>query len=77
MPTPLLIAKLNLKLRGYWNYYGIRANFKGLSAYFYHTKAILLKWLNRRSHRRSYTWGGFKALLTDFQLAKPRIGHDF
>jgi group II intron reverse transcriptase/maturase len=77
LKTPLLIAKLNRKLRGYWNYYGIRGNFKSLSAYFYHTKAILLKWLNRRSHRRSYTWAGFKALLADFPLARPRICHDF
>ena len=75
--TPELFAKLNRKLRGYWNYYGIRGNFKSLSAYFYHTKAILLKWLNRRSHRRSYTWAGFKALLADFPLARPRICHDF
>ena len=75
--TPELFAKLNRKLRGYWNYYGIRGSLKSLGAYFYHLKAILLKWLNRRSHRKSYNWAGFKALLADFGLAKPRICHDF
>jgi hypothetical protein len=48
-----------------------------LGAYFYHLKPILLKWLNHRSHRKSYNWAGFKALLADFGLAKPRICHDF
>ena len=77
LQMPMLIAKLNRKLRGYWNYYGIRGNFKSLGAYFYHIKAILLKSLNRRSHRESYHLAGFKALLADFGLAKPRICHDF
>jgi hypothetical protein len=72
-----LFAKLNRKLRGYWNYYGIRGNYKSLGDYFYFAKSILLKWLNRRSQKRSYTWTGFKALLEDFRLAKPRICHDF
>jgi len=77
LPKALLFAKLNRKLRGYWNYYGIRGNFKSLSAYFYHATTILLKWLNRRSQKRSYTWTGFRALLKDFPLAKPRICHGF
>ncbi len=77
LPTALLFAKLNRKLRGYWNYYGIRGNYKSMGDYFYTIKSILLKWLNRRSQKRSYNWTGFKALLKDFPLAKPRICHDF
>jgi RNA-directed DNA polymerase len=77
LPKALLFAKLNRKLRGYWNYYAIRGNFESLGDYFYHAKAILLKGLNRRSQTRSYTWTGFKALLKDFRLAKPRSCHDF
>ena len=77
LPKAVLFAKLNRKLRGYWNYYGIRGNYESLGDYFYHAKKILLKWLNRRSQRRSYTWTGFRALLKDFPLAKPRICHDF
>ena len=77
LPKALLFAKLNRKLRGYWNYYGIRGNSKSMNDYFYNIKSILMKWLNRRSQKRSYNWTGFKALLKDFPLAKPRICHDF
>lgn len=77
LPKILLFAKLNQKLRGYWNYYGIRGNSESMNDYFYHIKHILLKWLNRRSQKRSYNWTGFRALLKDFPLAKPCICHDF
>lgn len=77
LPKAILFGKLNRKLRGYWNYYGIRGNFDSLSDYFYHVEVILFKWLNRRSQRRSYNWKGFNALLEHFRLAKPRICHNF
>ncbi len=77
LPKPMLFAKLNRKLRGYWNYYGIRGNYESLNDYFHHVKHTLFKWLNRRSQRRSYTWTGFAALLKDFKLPKPHICHDF
>jgi RNA-directed DNA polymerase len=77
LPKPVLFAKLNRKLRGYWNYYGIRGNYESLHDYFYHARGILYKWLNRRSQRRSYNLAGFRALLEDFRLVKPRICHDF
>jgi len=77
LPKAQLFAKLNQKLRGYWNYYGIRGNFESLGDYFYHIKRILLKMLNRRSQRKSYTWTSFGELLKDFPLIKPRICHPF
>ena len=77
LPKALLFAKLNRKLRGYWNYYGIRGNYQSMIDYFYHIKGILFQWLNRRSQKRSYNWTGFKALLKDFPLIKPHICHDF
>ena len=77
LPKVLLFAKLNRKLRGYWNYYGIRGNSESMNDYFYHIKHILLKWLNRRSQKKSYNWTGFRALLKDFPLVAPRICHDF
>lgn len=77
LPIPVLFAKLNRKLRGYWNYYGIRTNFESLGEYFRRFKDILKSRLNRRSHRRSYSKDGFWALLKDFPLVKPHICHDF
>jgi hypothetical protein len=77
LPKAVLFAKLNRKLCGYRNYYGIRGNSKSLCDYFYHVKKLLYKWLNRRSQRSSYTQVGFRALLKDFNLAKAHICHNF
>jgi len=68
-----LFYKLNAKLRGYYNYYGVRGNYDRLSSFFYHAVNILFKWLNRRSQRKSYKWVGFAELLKHFRIAKPRI----
>ena len=77
LPKLELFTKLNRKLRGYWNYYGIRGNYQSLGEYFYFAQKILWKQLNRRSQRRSYTWVGFKVMLKHFRLTKPRICHSF
>lgn len=55
LPKAQLMAKLNVKLRGYWNYYGVRGNYKSLSDYLYQITRELFKGLNRRSQRKSYT----------------------
>jgi group II intron reverse transcriptase/maturase len=77
LPITLLFIKLNQKLRGYWNYYGIRGNYESMSDYYYHIRFILLKYLNRRSQRKSYNWKGFNEVLEYFRIAKPHICHDF
>jgi len=65
--------KLNAKLRGYYNYYGVIGNYKSLASFYYQTMRILFKRLNRRSQRKSYTWHGFNELLKYFRIEKPRI----
>jgi group II intron reverse transcriptase/maturase len=77
LPKDKLFAKLNAKLRGYNQYYGVRGNYKSLQDYFYHATRILYKTLNRRSQRRSYNWKGFAELIKVFKLRKPRICHSF
>ncbi len=77
LPKCILFAKLNAKLRGYYNYYGIRGNATSLQNFFYQAKRILFKTLNRRSQRRSYNWKGFAELIKVFKLQKPRICHSF
>ena len=66
-------GKLNAKLRGYYNYYGIIGNFKSLASFYYRAMKLLFKRLNRRSQRKSYTWTGFNELLKHFRIEKPRI----
>jgi group II intron reverse transcriptase/maturase len=72
----VLFARLNTKLRGYYNYYGVHGNSLSLKQFFDGALHILLKWLNRRSQRRSYTWPGFTAILERFKVERPRlVGH--
>ena len=77
LPKKILFAKLNRKLLGYYNFYGIRGNSKSLNSFAYRVEQLFYKWLNRRSQRKSYNAVGFKALIKDFELIKPRICHDF
>ena len=72
-PIQEIFRKMNVKLRGYYNYYGMIGNYESLKEFFYHVKRILFKWLNRRSERRSYNWNGFNDLMKHFGLLRPRI----
>jgi len=69
----ILFSELNSKLRGYYNYYGLVGNYKALGSFFYWAKVNLLKWLNRRSQRKSYNWQAFNDLIKHFNLLRPRI----
>jgi len=68
-----LMTTLRAKYRGYWNYYGVIGNYGSLKTVYYLTRLLLFKWLNRRSHRLSYNWAGFKDLLNQFMVPAPRI----
>lgn len=75
LPIGELFETLNRKLRGYYNYYAITGNFEGINEFYYNAKRTLLKWLNRRSQRRSYNWPAFLQLLDHFKVPRPRILH--
>ena len=68
-----LFRKLNAKLRGYYNCYGVIGNYESLSDFFRFAVRILFKRLNRRSQRKSYNWKGFNELLKYFRIERPRI----
>jgi len=65
--------RLNAKLRGYYNYYGVNGNYASLNEFYHLLQRLHLKWLNRRSQCPSYTWDGYYALRQDFALEKPHI----
>jgi len=69
----VLFRRLNAKLRGYYNYYGVFGNYDSLKQFFEQAILILFKWLNRRSQRRSYNWEGFNQLLEHYRIERPRI----
>ena len=73
MVLNLLFPQLNRKLRGYYNYYGVKGNADGIQEFHGKAMKILMKWLNRRSQRRSFNWQGFKDLLDHFDVPRPRI----
>ena len=68
-----LMTTLRAKYRGYWNYYGVIGNYGSLKTFYYRTRRILFKWLNRRSQRLSYNWAGFGDLLNQFLIPAPKI----
>lgn len=68
-----IVEDLNTKLRGYYNYYGIIGNSKGLYDFYIPARKILFKWLNRRSQKRSFTWEEFNAKMKWYGLMNPKI----
>jgi group II intron reverse transcriptase/maturase len=68
-----IFAFVNAKLRGHYNYFGIRCNYERLNSYFHQVRVILQKWLNRRSQRRSCNWSKFSNLERLYRLERPRI----
>ena len=68
-----IIKLLNIKLRGYYQYYGITDNGESLNKFLHVIKRTLWKWLNRRSKRRSYTSIEFAQLLKSYPLIRAKI----
>ena len=67
---------LCLKRRGYYQYYGIRGNFKMLEVVFEHTERAWRSWLSRRSHKGHLRWQKFvESVHRKLPLPKPRIMH--
>jgi group II intron reverse transcriptase/maturase len=67
---------LKAKLTGHYQYYGISGNMRSLNRYYRLALRLALKWLNRRSQRRSFSWESFTAYLKHYPLPRPRIVHN-
>ncbi len=73
-PVGELIKKINEKLAGHYQYYGVTDNTREVKNFLNATRLLLFKWLNRRSQRRSYTFDSFfNGLMRTFPLAEPKI----
>ena len=74
MPLEWLFKKLNEKLRGHYQYYGVTDNIAECKKFYRHTVWFLYKYLNRRSQKRSYNKDTFfNGLLKTFPIVNPRI----
>lgn len=68
-----MIEMINIKLRGYYQYYGITDNYSSLMKFRKCINRLLWKWLNRRSQRKSYNEQEFKHLINQIRLLEPKI----
>ena len=66
---------LCLKLKGHYQYYGIRSNYRKLALVYLHVRKAWRFWLSRRSHTGSIKWEDFLKLEQLFPLPKPKIVH--
>jgi group II intron reverse transcriptase/maturase len=74
LPGREFFAGLNRRLRGHYNYYGVRGNSAALYRFFDWAIRCTFKWLNRRGgKRRSFSWATFVQALERFAVERPRI----
>lgn len=74
LPGRAFFQRLHARLRGHYNYYGVRGNARSLNRCFHWALDGTFKWLNRRGgQRRSYTWEQFPRVLDRVKIARPRI----
>jgi len=66
---------LCLKLRGHYQYYGIRGNYRCLELLLWKAKRAWRYWLSRRSSKSYIQWEKFLRILARYPLPAPRIVH--
>ena len=72
-PLNEIMETTKKKLIGHFNYYGITDNSDSISKYAYEIRKLLMKWLNRRSQKKSYNSEGFNKMLGFYKLPMPKI----
>ena len=73
VPIGEFIKRLNVKLRGHYNYYGLSHNFRKLKGFKRYVERTLFKTLNRRGGKRKLSWEKFWRILEHNPLLPPKI----
>jgi group II intron reverse transcriptase/maturase len=68
-----IVEMVNMKLKGYFNYYAIQGNSHKIYSFYDIAVKTLYKWMNRRSQRKSFTFEEFKEKMKHYGLIRPRI----
>jgi RNA-directed DNA polymerase len=70
---PLVAQQKSLgqKLRGHYQYFGVRSNYRALDRLYRETRRAWQKWLSRRSNTGYVDWDRMLALLECFPLPRP------
>ena len=63
------------KLRGHFQYFGVRCNMRAMDAVLHHARHGRKFWLNRRSSKKALNWEKFEVLLESMPLPTPKIIH--
>ena len=63
------------KLRGHYQYYGIRGNYRMLDKVLWHAERAWRYWLNHRSRKKTMSIEEFNRLRQTYLLPRPRIVH--
>lgn len=64
------------KLRGHFQYYGVSGNCAGIRRFYTQSIRLLMKWLNRRSQKKSFNWIQFLKYIEFHNIPKPKIHHN-
>jgi group II intron reverse transcriptase/maturase len=64
------------KLRGYYQYFGVRSNYNALEVVLVCAVKAWRFWLSRRSHKGGISWEKFEKIHAAYPLPKPRIVHN-
>jgi len=72
----VMLRQAKRRVEGHLAYYAITDNSESCTSYLYHVTRILVKWLNRKSQRKTYTWEGYLQALAWINWPKPRIRKD-
>ena len=68
-----LVPSIKAKLLGHYNYFGISGNFRCVRQFYSRVLCLIIKWMNRRSERKSMDWPAFHNYLRFNPLPLPRI----
>ncbi len=78
MKLSKLIAAINVKMRGHYNYYGITFNSRSLNCFYQLVKRRLFKWLRRRGGKVKLNWMKFSDQVDKWNpLLRPFIKHSY
>ena len=74
-PLKEIWKTLKAKLRGHIQYYGVSHNAERVTQFLREATRIMFKWLNRRSQKKSFTWGKFAKFIASNPLPTTKIVH--
>lgn len=69
--------KYLLKLKGHLVYFGVSDNSPSLKRYLHAARDLFFKWMNRRSHKRSFSWERFVEFERQYPMPIEKIYHRF